>query len=195
MTKQLHLLSSDIVVGTLVALLSILVAIAGYQNAMSGSEQSKYNVQGQQILTDANAEYVTMNQEIVYDFTMFDSWYLTEDEEKKAYYQGSFSDNLKAALLKNPEEPFNQEYYASKFTESNQMANESDSLFALAENFNERGDTLQLVALIGSLGLAFSAWASLLKEQSSIRLTFTVLSIAALIYSLVLYFQVPQIAI
>ena len=190
--KPLYSLN-DTLVGTLVALLSILVALAGYQNAMSGSEQTKYNVQGQQMLTDANAEYVTVNQEIVYDFTMFDSWYLTDDEEKKVYYQGSFSENLKAALLKNAEEPFNQEYYTSRFAESNKIADESDSLFALAEKFNERGDALQLVALIGSLGLAFAAWSSLLKEQSSIRLTFAVLSIAALVYSLILYFNVPQV--
>ena len=193
--KPLYSLSSDTLVGTLVALLSILVALAGYQNAMSGSEQSKYNVQGQQMLTDANAEYVTVNQEIVYDFTMFDSWYLTEDEEKKAYYKSSFSENLKAALAKTPEEPFNQDYYASKFTESNLMANESDNLFALAEQFNQRGDALQLVALIGSLGLAFAAWASLLKELTLMRLTYTLLSIAALIYSFFLYFKVPVVSV
>lgn len=188
-------LTSDTVLGALVALLSILVAIAGYQNAMSGSEQTKYNVQGQQMLTDANAEYVAINQEIVYDYTMFDSWYFTEDEDKKTYYQGSFSENLKAALLKNPDEPFNQDYYASKFAESKQMSNESDNLFALAEKFNERGDALQLVALIASLGLAFAAWGSLLKELSSIRLTFALLSIAALIYSLVLYFRIPTVTL
>ena len=183
--------ASDLTLGTLVALLSILVAIAGYQNAMSGSEQTKYNVQGQQMLTDANTEYVAMNQEIVYDFTMFDSWYLTEDEEKKAYYQSSFSEDLNTALAKNPQEPFNQDYYTSKFAESNKMSSESDSLFALAEKFNERGDALQLVVLMSSLGLAFAAWGSLLKENSSIRFTFALLSIAALIYSLVLYFKVP----
>ena len=185
--------TSDLSLGTLVAFLSILVAIAGYQNAMSGSEQTKYNVQGQQMLTNANAEYVAMNQEIVYDFTMFDSWYLTDDEEKKAYYQSSFSETLEAALAKNPEEPFTADYYASRFTESNKMASESDTLFALAEQFNERGDALQLVVLIGSLGLAFAAWASLLKEESSIRLTFAVLSVAALLYCLILYFRVPSV--
>lgn len=191
----MKILTSDLAIGTLVALLSILVAVSGYQNAMSGSEQTKYNVQGQQMLTDANAEYVATNQEIVYDYTMFDSWYLTEDEDKKAYYQESFSESLKAALAKNPEEPFHPDYFTSKFTESNQMANESDNLFELAEKFNERGDALQLVVLIGSLGLAFAAWASLLKEEGYLRLTFALLSIAALVYSLILYFKVPAVTV
>ena len=161
--------------GTLVALLSILVAIASYQNAMSGSEQAKYNVLGQQMLSDANAEYVAVNQEIVYDYTMFDSWYFTEDIEKKDYYQSSFSEALKTALAKDPEEPFSQEYYTRKFAESNTMSGESDELFALAERFNERGAALQLVALVASLGLAFAAWGSLLKVDSLLRLTFSIL--------------------
>jgi hypothetical protein len=162
---------------------------------MSGSEQSKYNVQGQQMLTDANAEYVAVNQEIVYDFTMFDSWYLTENQEKKEYYHSNFSETLRSALAQNPENPFQPDYYASKFVESNKMANESDDLFALAEKFNERGDALQLVVLIGSLGLAFAAWASLLSEQSSIRQTFVLLSLMTLIYSLILYINVPSVTV
>jgi hypothetical protein len=74
------------------------------------------------------------------------------------------------------------------------MFDEADVLFDKAEEFNERGDGLQLVMLIMALGLAFAAWASLLKDESNIRLAFAFFSIAMLVYGLVLYLGVPVIA-
>jgi len=192
--SRFKFLTSELVLGTLIAVLSVLTALAGYQGSMSDSDQTKYNVQGQQKLTDANAEYLTANQMIVYDYTLYDGWYTADDEAKAEYYQFSFSEDLQASLEANPEEPFSDAYYEASYAEPNAMFEEADTLFQLAEKFNERGDALQLVMLVMALGLAFAAWASLLSEESNMRLVFSLFSIAVLVYGIILYINVPVVA-
>jgi hypothetical protein len=192
-----HFLASDILLGSLVAVLGIITAFAGYLGSMSDSEQTRNNVLGQQMLTDANAEYLAANQLIVYDYTMYDGWYTSDSAEKAEYYQDSFSEELQASVETidlEEDDPFTDEYYAAMYSEADDMFDESDRLYDLAELFNERGDMLQLVMLISALGLAFAAWASLLKVENKMRLFFALFSIAMLIYAIVLFVQVPGVA-
>ncbi len=191
---RLRIISSELVLGTLVAVLSVLTAVAGYQGSMSDSDQTKYNVQGQQQLTDANAEYLVANQLIVYDYSMYDGWYTADTEDKEEYYKSSFSEELQKSIAGGEENAFNDAYYEAMYAEPQAMFDEADRLYDLAEEFNERGDMLQLVMLIMALGLAFAAWASLLKDESNIRLAFAFFSIGMLIYGLLLYVRVPVVA-
>jgi hypothetical protein len=190
----LSLLAADVVLGSLVAVLGILTAVAGYQSSMADSDQTKYNVQGQQMLTDANAEYLTANQLIVYDYSLYDGWYTADTNEKSDYYQESFSDELKNSIAAGGEDVFNDGYYEAMYADAQSMFDESDKLFDLAEEFNERGDRLQLVMLISAIGLGFSAWAALLKEENKIRLLFAIVAIAMLVYSIVIYVGVPIVS-
>jgi len=190
---RVRFLSSEIVLGSLVAVLSVLTALAAYQAGMADSDQTKYNVQGQQKLTNANAEYLTANQMIVYDYTMYDGWYTAENDEKAEYYQSSYSEALQKSYAANQDDPFSEAYYDEMYAEANGIFDESDSLFKLAEKFNQRGDELQLVMLVMALGLALSAWAALLKEESQLRLVFALLSIITLVYGLILYVKVPVV--
>lgn len=188
-------LGSEILLGTLIAVLSIFTGVASFQGSMSDSDQNKYQNLGMQALTDANAEYLTANQFIVYDYTMYDSWYVTEDETKAEYYKASFSEALNTAIVKNEEDPFSEEYYAAMWAEANGMFEDADAKFALAEEFNGRGDALQLVMLITAIGLAFAAWASLLKEESNMRLLFALLALVTTVIGVVMYLQVPTVVV
>lgn len=192
--SRINIFSSELVLGTLVAVLSVFTAVAGYQSSMADSDQTKYNVQGQQKLTDANAEYLTANQLIVYDYTLYDGWYTAESNDKADYYHSSFSEGLQNAIAADETNPFSDAYYDGMYTDANAMFDESDNLFNLAEKFNERGDELQLVMLIMALGLAFAAWASLLQDDSKIRVIFGIFSIAMLIYGIIIYVKVPVVA-
>lgn len=192
--KRLKFLSSEIILGTLIAVLSVLAAVSGYQSSMADSDQTKYNVQGQQTLTNANAEYLSINQMIVYDYTMYDGWYTADDEDKADYYKSSFSEELQTSMAAAPDDPFSEAYYSAMQAEPQAMFDEADRLFKLAEEFNNRGDALQLILLVSALGLAFAAWASLLKEDSPMRLIFAILAIVVLAYSISLYVAVPVVA-
>lgn len=192
--KGLKLLSSEITLGTLVAILSVLAAVSGYQSSMADSDQTKNNVLGQKMLTDANAEYLSANQMIVYDYQMYDGYYMAEDADKEAYYQASFSPELQESIAANAEDPFSESYYDAMQAGPQGMFDEADSLFDLAEKWNERGDALQLILLISALGLALAAWATLLAPESRLRVLFGLCAVVALVYSLFLYIQVPVIA-
>ncbi|MCX6054706.1 MAG: hypothetical protein NTZ74_07320 [Chloroflexi bacterium] len=192
---RIRFIGSEFVLGTLVAVLSILTAISGFQASQSDSSQMKYNVQGQQKLTDANAEYLTANQLIVYDYSLYDGWYTAETVEKEDYYLSSFSDELTAAIDSDEEDPFSDAYYDAMYVYADDMFEESDDYFITAEEYDEQGTQLQLVMMIMALGLAFGAWASLLNQKSKVRLIFAVLSIGMLVYGIVLYLNVPTVMI
>ena len=65
----------------------------------------------------------------------------------------------------------------------------------IAGQWNNRGDGLQLVMLIMALGLAFAAWASLVKEESNMRLVFSLLAILTLVSGLITYLGVPTVIV
>ena len=191
--SKLQFLGSELILGSLIAILSVLTALAGYQGSMADSEQTTSNVQGQQMLTDANAEYLTANQLIVYDYTLYDGYFTAQPgTEQEEYYLSSFSEALQADMAAGVD-LFSDSYYENMYADANAMFEEADALFAKAQEWNKRGDSLQLVMLIMALGLAFAAWASLLKEESRMRILFAFFSIVMLVYGLITYLGVPSV--
>ena len=193
MLARLKFLSSEILLGTMIAVLSALAAFSSYQGSMADGDQAQYTVEGQQMLTDANAEYLSANQMIVYDYSLFDGYYTAETDEKTEYYRSSFSEELQTSMDANEEDPFSDAYYEAMYAEPNQMFEDADAKFSKAQEFNERGDALQMVMLISALALAFAAWASLLNSESPVRLVFAILAIVMTFYSFILYFNVPTV--
>jgi len=187
----LNRLSSELILGALVAVLSILAAVSGYQGGMADSKQTEHNVLGQKDLTNANSEYLTANQMIVYDYQLFDGYYTATTPEQEEYYQSQYSEPLQAAIAANPDDIFTEAYYDEMYAVANEQFASADAQFDLAGKYNERGDALQLVLMISALAVAFAAWASLLEAGSSVRVVFAILSIVGLVYTIVLYVQVP----
>ena len=159
---------------------------------MADSKQNEFEIKAMKNLNDGNAAYLEANQFIVYDYSMFDGWYTTEDEEKAAHYQAGYSQELQDALAANPDDPFGESYYNSMYASANEYWAESDTGFDLAGDYDERGDNLQLVVLLMALGLAFAAWAALIRAESALRSVFGLFSIIMLVLQLVFY--VPLLA-
>ena len=196
MKKAFGFLSNEIFLGTMIALLSAFTAIASYQGAMSDSEQNKYEILGMQTLNDGNAEYLRANQDITQDYNYFDNWYINAEErpEIAEYYQTSFSEQLAAAIERDPETVWDEQYYTDMYTEATDLWDESDTNFDLASQWDERGDQLQLVMLIMALGLALAAWASLLGAESTMRTLFSLFGLLAFIAGLFIYLtMVPTV--
>lgn len=191
--KIFRFLGKEIVLGSLIAILSVMTAWASYQGSIADSEQNKNEILGMQNLNDGNAEYLSANQFIVYDYTMYDGWYTTDDEEKAAYYEESYSDELVASIEADPDDPFNDEYYDAMYTEAEDLWDESDASFETASQWDNRADGLQRVMLLMALALAFAAWASLLKEESNMRILFALASIIVFVLGLVTYLAVPVV--
>jgi hypothetical protein len=191
--KLLRIFGKDIILGSLIAILSVMTALASWQGSIADSNQNKNETLGMQNLNDGNAEYLSANQFMVYDYTLYDSWYTTEDETKAAYFEESYSDELVASIEANPDDPFNDEYYNAMYAPAYDLWDESDANFEMASQYDDLGDALQLVMLFMAVALAFAAWASLLKEESNMRPLFAIASIVVFVIGLIKYLTLPVV--
>jgi len=192
--KSLRFLGNEVVLGTLIAVLSVFTAVASFQGSLADSKQNENEIKGMQSLNDGNAEYISANQFIVYDYTMYDGWYTADTADKEEYYQASYSPQLQDSIAANPDDPFSEAYYDSMLASAHELWAESDTAFETAGQWDNRGDGLQLVVLLMALGLAFAAWASLLKEESDMRLLFSALAVIMLVFGVISYLNVPVVA-
>ncbi len=196
--NRIRILSSEIVLGTLIAILSVMTAYVSYQGAMADSEQNKNEIAGMKALNDGNAEYLSGNQTWIQDDGNYDNWYINSETnpDVAAYYEGNFTEELAAAIERNgPDQyPMDEQYVEAIYASANEYWAASDEAFDLASKYDDKGDMLQLVVLTLALALAFSAWASLLKEESNMRLAFSIFSIAMFIYGIITYLGIPPIA-
>ena len=196
MLEKLKVLGSEIVLGTLIAILSVGTAYASYAGSMADSSQNQYEIQGMKALNDGNTAYLEANQNLSQDYAYYDNWYINEgvDQEKADYYFELMSDELATlATSETMDEAAWDNYMQGLFTDANQLFDRSEKSFQMATAFDEKGDQLQMVMLLMALGLAFAAWASLLGEDSKLRSAFAVLAIIALAAALVTYFSIPAI--
>jgi hypothetical protein len=183
-------LGSEIVLGALVAVLSVLVALAAYQGSLSDSKESDLNVEGQKQITEANALYLEANQFVIYDYSMYDGWYINtgKDEEVAQYYYDSFSESLQTNMDAGEEDPFNDEYYTEMYADADALYEEALTYFDDAQAAGDRADKMQLVVLVFAVGLALAAYGSLVPSGRLIRILFAVGSVAALAAGLTSFF-------
>ncbi len=191
--KFLSFLGKEIILGTLIALLSIFTTYASLQGSMADGKQNEYEILGMKSLNDGNAEYLRSNQDITQDYNYFDNWYLNQDERPDVaeYYQGSFSQALLDAMDRDPDGVWDDQYYDAVYADANAYFDDSDANFEIAGQWNDRGDQLQLVLMIMALGLAFAAWASLLKDESNMRVLFALFAVVTLAMGVIAYLNVP----
>jgi len=182
----LAMLGSDLVLGFLVAILSILTALAAYQGSISDSQESDLNVDGQKQLTEANSYYLEANQFVIYDYNMYDGWYIAEDQDVADYFYANFSEELTASLDRT-DGPFDTEYYDSMYADADGLYDEALNYFDQAQAAGERAIQMQLVLLIFAVGLALAAYASLVQPEKRIRAVFAIGSILALLMGLFSY--------
>lgn len=195
MKKFFGFLGNEIVLGTMIALLSVFTAVASYQGAMADSEQNKYEILGMKELNDGNVFYLEANQNWLQDDNNYDNWYINVDTnpEVAAYYESNFSEALVAAL---EADQYPDLYIEALYADAIAYFDSSEYNFNLAGQYDERGDQLQLVMLIMALGLALSAWASLLGPESNMRLAFSLFGIIAFVAALYIYLvQVPVVVL
>jgi hypothetical protein len=178
-------LASDLVLGSLVAFASIMVAFAAYQSNLASSQQADAYVEGQMVLSLSNTEFLRANQDIMQDYTLFDGSVVhANDSDLADYYESSFSEELLASLDR-PEGPFDDRYYDVMYAEADATFEEAMDLFETGHMANQRSDQFQLAGLIFAVGLALAAWASILTAGSNLRPAFVVMSIVVLAGGLV----------
>lgn len=187
-SKFSKFIRSEWVLGILVALLSVLIAAAAYQSSLFDSKESDLNVEGQKQLTESNSLYLEANQFVIYDYQMYDGWYINDgtNDDLAEYYQGSFSENLTTSLERE-EGPFDEVYYTEMYADAEATYEASMTAFDDANTAGNKADQLQLAVLIFAVGLALAAYGSMLAEEAKLRFFFGLLSIVALAFGAVVY--------
>ena len=193
--KFLRFLGNELLLGALVVVLSVMTALASYQGAMADSEQNKFEIDGMKALNDGNADFLSANQSIIYDYQMYDGWYAAQTEDLENYYSSSYSPTLQDSIARNPDDPFGDQYYKEMYADANSLFDQADVTFDQAGQWDTRGDQLQLVMLFMALGLSFAAWASLLRQESRMRVIFALLAVATGALGFLTYFAVPAVAV
>lgn len=174
---------SNLILGFLVSALSVLTATASYMAYQSGNVASGYEAEGDRLLALSNTEYIRATQFIVVDYTMYDGYHINLDVDDFAteYYAANFSDALQASM--DRDSPFDDQYHSDMYAESDQTFDAAFVSFDMANAAGEREAGFQLSMLIAGVGLAFSAYASLLNEDNRLRFVFALISFLLLVFS------------
>lgn len=173
-------LSSDLILGSLVAFATVMVAFAAYQSNLANSLQDDAYFEGQMVLSLSNTEFLRANLQIMQDYTAYDGWVVHyHDPELETYYRDVFSFELDASLDRAGG-PFDDAYYDEMYAEADTTFEEAMALFDVGYWANRRSDQFQMAGLIFAVGLALAAWASLLRENNNLRPAFVVMSILVL---------------
>ena len=181
-------LTSELFLGSLVAILSILTAVAAYQGALTDAQAGDSELKALKNLTESNTEYIFANQDIIYDYRLYDQYILTQDADEEQYYLDNFSEALSTSLERE-EGPFDDAYYDAQFDTANELYTVALDFFDKTDTTGSRADRLQLIVLIFALGLSFAAWASLADEEGRLKAGFAVLAIVTSTGGILLYVQ------
>ena len=184
--------TSQIVLSSLIVVLSLFTAYISYERSLASSAQLRQNTAGLRELMLGTSAETMANASFQNDLSNYSDAELATDDIQKTKYEVRYSEELQNAITKNVDDPFSDEYFQKIFAESEQHRNEAEVLFNEADGYSKRGNALQQIILITTLGLGFVAWTSVIKnERHLIRIVFIAFAFLTLTYGIYLFTQVP----
>lgn len=176
-----RVLGADGMLGSLVAIASVLVAFAAYQSNQADSNQADLYTEGQRTLSLSNTEFLRANQNINQDYAVYDASVVHYDDPYLVdFFESNFSAEL-AASAARPDGPFDDRYYDDMYAEADALFDEADALFAEGRDANQQGGRYQMAGLVVAVGLALAAWASILRASSTLRPVFVLMSLVVVV--------------
>jgi predicted outer membrane protein len=191
--RKLQWLTFNTILSFLIAILSVITALAAYRAAAIDSTSTDNYFLAQSYLNDSNALYLEQGQDIVYDFSTYDAYVANDilgNEELSGYYYDQLSDELLAGMERE-EGPFDDTYYTAMYKDAQETLELGEETFDSAAHDSNRAVAYQLTVLIMAVGLSFAAWASLSEKNKQVRFIFTVLSVVALVIGLGQMLSIP----
>ena len=104
-------LHSEVFIGSLVALLTILTALIAYRASIIEGDSDDYTLRGQRTLSEANLAYTEAGQLVMQDFNSYDNYYASSTNDATDNYKTSFSDALAENIDDPSRTPFDELYY------------------------------------------------------------------------------------
>ncbi len=182
-------LESQLVLGALVALLTIATAYVAYRSTQASLNSSTQDFYASKEMQRAALLHLSGNANYMIDLSAYNGYKLLEDRnpELAAESLSRASEELLAAMERS-EGPFDEEYKQTRYGEARAGLDRAQVLYDQADQASLRAQRFALAAGILSVGLGATAWAALLQKQSLLRLIFATLALASLLAALAMIF-------
>lgn len=186
----------DTILAVLVALYSLLTAGTGYAASIADGNQEESYFEGLSRLNDANFFYARANQNTQIDYQLWGDmnieWARAEAEGQPEYMMTIIFENLYSQLSPpaqscfdrwdpaSSESPFDEQYFSEMYAVAEMNQQEADEAFEVARLYGTLNNRFELVVLMLTVGLSFTAWASV-SQRDFLRLVFAIGAVAVLV--------------
>jgi hypothetical protein len=185
---------SDGFLGAMVVLLTAATAFAAYQSALSGIEGDDLDFEGQKTLVVATGNFLNGNAELIQDLQAYDAYrfFSDEDSAEAAVYVERMSERLQARL-EQPGSPFDEGYLQATYAEGQALIAQVEELETQANQIDNKNRIYELAGFIFAIGLAATAWASLVHPERRIRIIFLNIALFSLVGGIGVILQVGNV--
>ena len=172
---------SDGLLGAMVVILTAATAFAAYQSALTGIEGDDLDFEAQKTLVVATGSFLSGNAELIQDVQSYDAYrfFSTEDPAEAAVYLERMSEPLRARL-EQPNGPFDDDYLTATYAEAKALLAEVEELEAQANQIDDQNRVYELAGFLFAIGLAVTAWASLVDAGRQLRQIFQIIALVLL---------------
>jgi len=195
MTEQKsHWFTSQIVLSSLIVVLSLFTAYISYERSLASSAQLRKNTAGLRELMLGTSAETMANVTFQSDLSNYSDAEFATDEEQQMKYELRYSEERRQISPPIPTIRFRMHALRIIFGPSDEHHDEAEALFIAADGYSKRRNALQQIILITTLGLGFVAWTSVIKnERHLIRIVFIAFAFMTLGYSIYLFTLVPVV--
>lgn len=184
--------ATEIFLGSLVAMLTILTAIAAFQGSRLGVDAGRSSGRSVRTLLESNAAFLSSSQDVSADLTLYGLSLSPDlDDIELNFYQSSFSPALQAALDRTGGDPtifpFDAQYDDEQYGLADDLFDEVFVLVDEAGDKRAQSQRFQLATFIFAIGLAFSSWASLAGDGARMRQIFALFAIGTAVVGIGTY--------
>lgn len=185
---------SDGLLGAMVVLLTAATAFAAYQSALTNIEGDDLDFEGQKTLVVATGSFLNGNAELIQDLQAYDAYrfFIEGDPAEAALYLERMSPRLRAGL-EQPGGPFDDDYLQATYAEAQALIAQVEEIETQANQLDDKNRLYELAGLIFAIGLAATAWASLVHPDRRIRLIFLLIALVCLISGIGVILQVARV--
>jgi hypothetical protein len=179
----------NLFLGILVTIYGIVATLVSYQSSQLNDDASNMTFVGIMELTKGNDAYAAADNFVTADYDaitqMFLLWERDGSDAEVQIWQDTLTQDAQDAMDRSGD--LDDIYYEDAYANANDLYDNAELAYQTAQDYLEIANDYDLVTLLLALGLAFTAWASLLENLKLVRFIFSGMSVLILAVSLFIY--------
>jgi hypothetical protein len=179
----------NLFLGILVTIYGIVATLVSYQSSQLNDDASNMTFVGIMELTKGNDAYAAADNFVTADYDaitqMFLLWERDGSDAEVQIWQDTLTQDAQDAMDRSGD--LDDIYYEDAYAYANDLYDNAELAYQTAQDYLEIANDYDLVTLLLALGLAFTAWASLLENLKLVRFIFSGMSVLILAVSLFIY--------